>query len=95
MHIFGISKRNVEKCWTAGRLGFLRPCPAAGRLVTSLQKKSKYYLLCKIEGTMTADEAFAEAKNFVNITTKFKQLDDAIFSNHEGLAWNYGKGVWN
>ena len=44
---------------------------------------------------MTADEASAEAKIFVNITTKFKQLDDAIFSNHEGLAWNYGKGVWN
>ena len=33
----------MEKYQTAGRLIILRPCPAAGRLVTSLQERQRHW----------------------------------------------------
>ena len=35
----------MEKYRTAGRLVILRPCPAAGRLVTSLQERQRHWEL--------------------------------------------------
>ena len=35
----------MEKYRTAGRLVILRPCPAAGRLVTSLQECQRHWQL--------------------------------------------------